>query len=227
MKNAAMHSELDLALWPRRDSFELFRRFDKPYFSVCVRVDVSALKPALKQVGVGGVTLACHFVALDLANRIAPFRYRLQGDGVRVYERIDGSTTVLKDDESFGFAYFDHDSHYPRFAERAAPALAAARSAGAVFAPRSDEQALIHCTTLPWLHFTSFSHARNWGRPDAVPKLAFGRIAEENGRSWMPLSVEVHHGLMDGLHVGRYVMAFEAAMRDPLPWLQGQPLTLP
>ena len=227
MKNAAMHSELDLAQWPRRDSFELFRRFDKPYFSVCVRIDVSALKPALKQVGLGSVTLACHFVGLDLANRIAPFRYRLHGDGVRVYDRINGSTTVLKDDDSFSFAYFDQDGHFPRFVEGTAPVLAAARSHDAVFAPRRDEQALMHFTTLPWLHFTSFSHARNWGRPDAVPKLAFGRIVEEAGRSWMPLSVEVHHGMMDGLDVGRYVMAFEAAMREPLPWLQGQPLALP
>jgi len=39
----------------------------------------------------------------------------------------------------------------------------------------------------------------------------------------MPLSVEVHHALMDGLHVGRFVQGFEAAMLDPLPWLLGSP----
>ena len=36
---------------------------------------------------------------------------------------------------------------------------------------------------------------------------------------WMPPSVEVHHALMDGLHVGRYVQAFEAALAAPEAWL--------
>jgi chloramphenicol O-acetyltransferase type A len=29
------------------------------------------------------------------------------------------------------------------------------------------------------------------------------------------MSVEVHHALMDGVHVGRYVQDFEAALREP------------
>ena len=35
----------------------------------------------------------------------------------------------------------------------------------------------------------------------------------------MPLSVEVHHALMDGLHVGRFVEGFEAALQEPQAWL--------
>jgi len=35
----------------------------------------------------------------------------------------------------------------------------------------------------------------------------------------MPLSVEVHHALMDGLHVGRFIEGFEAALREPQAWL--------
>jgi chloramphenicol O-acetyltransferase type A len=30
----------------------------------------------------------------------------------------------------------------------------------------------------------------------------------------------VHHALMDGLHVGRYVEAFEAALQTPRDWLR-------
>jgi chloramphenicol O-acetyltransferase type A len=36
----------------------------------------------------------------------------------------------------------------------------------------------------------------------------------------LPLSVEVHHALMDGVHVGQYVQAFEAAAREPEAWLR-------
>ena len=107
------------------------------------------------------------------------------------------------------------------------PVLAAARDANAAFDPRLADDAVLHYTTLPWLHFTSFSHARNFGREDSVPKLAFGRIDAEgagtgaNARAWMPFSIEVHHALVDGLHVGRYVQALEAALAAPEGWLGG------
>jgi chloramphenicol O-acetyltransferase type A len=52
-----------------------------------------------------------------------------------------------------------------------------------------------------------------------VPKLAFGRAEPAGEHLWMPMSVEVHHALMDGLHVGRFVQAFEAALRAPRDWM--------
>lgn len=212
---------LDLERWPRRAAFDYFRTFDKPYFGVCVRVDVAPLKAALGRTRAGGLGLACYHAALRLAHEIEPFRYRLDGGRVRVLERVDGSTTVLREDESFGFATLRWDPDFETFAARAGAAVAAAREAGAAFEPQPDEQAFLHFTTLPWVHFTSFSHARNWGREDAVPKLSFGRTEADGARLWMPLSVEVHHALMDGLHLGRYVQAFEALLEDPEPWLAG------
>ena len=89
------------------------------------------------------------------------------------------------------------------------------------------DEALVHFTTLPWVHFTSFEHARNWGREDSIPKVAFGRIDADGTRQWLPMAVEAHHALMDGLEVGRFVQGFEAAMRDPLPWLHGAELPAP
>jgi chloramphenicol O-acetyltransferase type A len=126
---------------------------------------------------------------------------------------------VLRDDDSFGFAYFDHNPDFAAFCSQAAAAIAAVRSRRAGFEPRVGDEALVHFTTLPWVHFSSFSHARNWGRQDSVPKMSFGRADVQGPHLWLPLSVEVHHALMDGLHVGRYIQAFEAVLRDPQGWL--------
>jgi chloramphenicol O-acetyltransferase type A len=48
-----------------------------------------------------------------------------------------------------------------------------------------------------------------------VPKIVFGRHREAGGRRWMPVSVEVHHALVDGLHVGRFFERFQALLDDP------------
>jgi chloramphenicol O-acetyltransferase type A len=214
---------LDLNSWPRRDAFEYFRSFDKPYFNICTRLDVARLKLAVKACGVGTLTLAYHYLALRLSNEHEPFRYRLEGGRVRIYDVIHGGTTVLRDDDSFGFAYLHHAANYPAFCAQAGAAIEAAKVRQAGFEPRVEMTDVVHFTTLPWLHFSSFSHARNWKREDAVPKISFGRIDRdaqaEGPRLWLPLSVEVHHALMDGLHVGRYVQAFEAALLAPDAWL--------
>ena len=212
---------LDLRGWPRRDTFEYFRGFDKPYFNVCTRLDVAALKAAVAARGVGSFSLACHYAALRLANEEEPFRLRLEGGRVRIHGSVQGGATVLRDDESFGFAYLDHCSSWPVFAAQGAAAMAAARDHHAPFDPRVDHAAVIHFTTLPWIHFSSFSHARNWGREDSIPKISFGRIEPDGARLWLPFSVEVHHALMDGLHLGRYIERMEAVLRDPGPWFAG------
>ena len=217
------HRHLDLATWSRREAFDYFRSFDKPYFNVCVRVDAAPLKAAVKTLGIGSFALAYHFIALRLANEIEPFRYRLHDGRVRILDEIAGGATVLRDDDSFGFAYLPHTADWAQFATAGSAAIAAAQQRQAGFEPRVGFDELVHFTTLPWLHFSSFSHARNWRREDSIPKISFGRadteITATGARLWLPVSVEVHHALMDGLHVGRYVQRLEAAMADPKPWL--------
>lgn len=214
-----MPSPLDIANWPRRDAFAYFRGFDKPYFNICTKLDEAPLQAAQAESGQRRLSLAYHFIAPSLANRIECFRYRLAGAQVLVHDVVHGSTTVLRDDGSFGFTYLELHADFAGFAAPAAAAITAARTANPPFEPRLDDSALLHFTTLTWLHFTSFSHARNWGREDSVPKLSSGPIDRDGQRAWMPFSVELHHALMDGLHVGQYVQAFEAALLAPQAWL--------
>jgi chloramphenicol O-acetyltransferase type A len=61
--------------------------------------------------------------------------------------------------------------------------------------------------------------ARDGARDDSIPRFAFGRAERDGARLWLPMSVEVHHALMDGVHVGRLVQEFEAVLAEPASWL--------
>jgi chloramphenicol O-acetyltransferase type A len=50
--------------------------------------------------------------------------------------------------------------------------------------------------------------------------MAFGKISEQSGQRLMPISVEVHHALMDGLHVGRYLERLQQLFLAPATALQ-------
>ncbi|HEU4713528.1 MAG TPA: CatA-like O-acetyltransferase [Pyrinomonadaceae bacterium] len=208
---------IDLTTWPRREVFEFFRHFDKPYFNVCLRLDVTTLLDELRRRAERpSVWLTYHYFALKAANEIEPFRYRLRDGKVLVHEVINGGTTLILPNETFTLVYFDHAESFTKFMAGATKAVEDIRNGDGAFRPKHEDDARIHCTTLPWLAFTSFSHARRWWhKEDSVPKISFGKFVQENGRTWMPFSVEVHHALMDGLHVGRYVERMEEMLAKP------------
>ncbi len=209
-----MSTYLDLASWPRLDTYRFFRHFDKPYFNVCVQLDVSNLVALCKRARVRSF-LAYHYLALRAANEIEAFHYRLRGDKVLIHEIIHGGSTLLLPNETFSFVYFDYNENFETFAADTSRAIDEVRSGDGAFEPRDDHDGLIHFTTLPWISFTSFSHARNWGRDDSVPKIAFGRFAYQQDQILLPMSVEVHHALMDGVHVGRFINRLEHLLAAP------------
>lgn len=208
-----MPKHLDLANWARRDLFEFFRSYERPHFNVCTRIDVTPLLKLLRDRPGVSVSLAYIYFALLIANEIEPFRYRLKDGQVMIHEVINGGTTVLLPNESFSYAYFDYQQDFESFFAAASQSIKRVQAEGTLKPTMRDD--LIYFTVLPWVAFTSFAHARTPGRGESVPRIAFGKFTVENERTWLPISVEVHHALMDGLHVGRFLSRLEDALSKP------------
>jgi chloramphenicol O-acetyltransferase type A len=209
-----MDHYLDLANWPRRELFQFFIGYTNPYFNVCTSLDVTKLlafvhdRPGVK------ISFAIHYFALRIANEIEPFRYRLKDEKVFVYDVVNGGTTVLLPNESFTYAYFSYQRDFAKFITEMSKAVDEVRTGDGRLKPTMRDDVIYH-TTLPWIAFTSFAHARTKGRGDSIPRIVFGRFTRQNERMMMPISVEVHHALMDGLHVGRYLSRLEEALAEP------------
>ncbi len=214
-----MEKFLDVTTWTRREIFEFFINFDKPYFNIATQLDVTRLLAALRERPDVSRMLAYHYFALRAANAIEPFRYRLRDGKVIVHDVIHGGTTVLLPNENFTLAYFDYDDNFEKFIEQADRSVRQVLAGDGAFRPDPDDNR-IHFTTLPWVSFTSFSHARNWRTEDSVPKIAFGKFVRIGERTLLPFSVEVHHALMDGVHVGRFVTRLEEALQQPETYLE-------
>ena len=226
-----MATYLDLDTWPRRPQLEFFRTFTAPFWDVVVPVDVGPLREICQGQQGPSFSLACIYLSLRAANAVENFRYRLRGDRVLVHPILHGSSTILRQDETFGFSYFPHHPDFPSFAAAAAKATAAVKAtsglddAGTGIDAAADPESvrenglrddLIYYSILPWLHFTSFQHARHQNDPDdSVPRLTFGKYERQGDRWRMPVSLSLHHALADGLHAGRFFERFEKELADP------------
>jgi len=212
-----MSKYLDIENWARRDLFEFFRGYEKPHFNICTRIDVTRLLNLLRDRPGVSVSLAYLYFALRVANEIEPFHYRLKDGKVIVVDVINGGTTVLLPNESFSYAYFDYQENFEKFVLGGKQSIEKVQAEGLLKPTMRDD--LIYFTVLPWVSFTSFAHARTPGRGESVPRIAFGKFTNESERTALPISVEVHHALMDGLHVGRYLTRLEEMLMQPENYL--------
>lgn len=202
-----MFEQIDQQQWDRRQQFEFFRPYTNPNFNLCGPVDISGIVAYRKKTG-ASLHLLYHYIALRAANELEAFAFRIVGDQVIKVGTIHCGTTLLKEDNTFGFCYFNYSRFFQEFSNAAHEATEKFKTQE-VMEPQPESFDLLHCTTMPWVSFTSVQHPYNRASDYGIPKLAFGKIYQEGDRWKMPLSLQGHHALMDGYHAGRFFQRVE------------------
>jgi chloramphenicol O-acetyltransferase type A len=204
---------IDMDNWPRREHFAMYSGFDHPHFGMCANVDLTSFSPAVRERGYS-ITVAVVYAISRAANAIPEFRYRVRGGEVIEHEVVHPSMTVLSDEDVFGFCTLEYVEGFSEFAPSAAQRIAYAREHPTVEdEPGRDD--LLFMTAIPWVSFTSFMHPLHLQPPDSVPRFAWGRLFEEGRSLKMPLAVQGHHALLDGVHVGKFYAQVEEYFRRP------------
>ncbi len=207
-----MPGYLNLEQWHRKNHFHFFLNFEDPFFNICAEVEVSPLLAYAEEHGVS-FFIAYLYLALKTANLIEEFRYRIRGERVLIHDVIHAGSTVLHADQTFGFCYFDYHPAFVKFHEDASARLQ--QHGDEKLEPHDERDDLIHCSVIPWVSFTSFAHAQRLKTQSSVPKIVFGKYHQVANAITMPVSVEVHHALMDGLHVGKFFELLQKFLLDP------------
>ena len=209
-----MFKELDINSWPRKSTYEFFKGYEDPFFNFTANIDVTAVLDVCKQNGLA-ISLALLYHSLLTANQIREFRIRLVDDRLVEFDRVHATQTILNDDETFSFAYFEMKDDVFEFdasGKAARDKYKGLRS----FDVESDRFDLIYYSVIPWVSFTSFKHASRLDRTQTIPRVVFGKIFSGGDRMLMPLSVEANHTIMDGIHVGKFFTGFQENLNSVL-----------
>jgi chloramphenicol O-acetyltransferase type A len=207
-----MKTLLDLENWNRKEHFAHFRQMDEPFFGATVEIDCTQAYQTAKQLNVSFFIFYLH-KTLTAVNAIENFKYRIAGDKIYINDRIDASATIGREDGTFGFSLIEYNPDLTLFKENALAEIERIQNTTGLFTRSFDDDNLIHFSAIPWLNFTSLSHARSYTFPDSCPKISFGKMmTSETGKRTIAMSVHVHHGLADGLHVGQFVDYFQNEM---------------
>ncbi|MGI4739706.1 MAG: CatA-like O-acetyltransferase [Janthinobacterium lividum] len=204
-----MRHQIDLATWPRREHFAFFSSFEEPFFGLVADVDVTVARAEARRLGVS-FFLYYLYQALAAANSVAEFRDRIEQGQVYRYDQVHASATIGRPDHTFGFSFLENQPSLTEFLATAQPEIAAVQQAsGLCLSERTGRPDVLHCSAIPWVRFTGLTHARSFGHPDSAPKISFGQAYPHGAGQRMAVSVNVHHALADGYHVGLFLDDFQ------------------
>lgn len=201
----------------RQRHFDFFRNMDQPHFNICIQADFTEALRTIKAKKLHFTSTLVYLVS-RAANSIPRFRQRIREETVIEHAIVHPSFTVRTDaSDVFSFCYVDYREDYPAFVEGALQAIERMHET-----PSLEDEAhrddYLFLSALPWLRFTGLNHAMHYSPVDSVPRITWGKYYDQGGRSFIPLSVQAHHALVDGRDVGEYCQLFEELAANPTIW---------
>ena len=198
----------------RRKHFNFFRQMDQPHFNICANVDITNLLAWLEEEELPFSPTIVYCLSL-IANRIPPFRYRIRGEKIVEHEQVHPSYSINTEvSDVFSFCQVDFVKDYDTFIKRARQKESELQR-NPSFEDEAGRDDFLFMSALPWITFTSVSHAMHYSPVDSVPRFTWGKYHKEKRCVLMPLSVQAHHAVVDGRHMGQFFNDLQDLLGDP------------
>lgn len=192
---------IDMDNYSRAAHFAYFRSLPYPYVGVTVNVDVTGLLSYCKKHQVSFYLMFLHEAALA-ADRIPEFRQRIEDGRIAEYDECPTSHTEAKEDGTYCYCTLHHHMPLDDYLKEAEAARKECQSNG--ITEEEDVASMYFISTLSWLHYTSLIQPVAGG-DESNPRITWGKYEKDvNGKYQMPLSVLVHHALIDGIQIARF-----------------------
>lgn len=207
-----LYKEIDVSTWKRREHFEKWIQFDEPFHGIVVKIN---LTKCYKLCSENNYKIfdryMYHFV--HTLNEIEAMKYRLIDGKPVVFEEVLSGLVAMRPNETFAYGQLVKMDDFESFSKQMENEKRRIINRGTLH----DFERLpniTHFSVLPWTDFLSLSHARKYGDNDSIPKITFGKITETNGVHSMPMSVHVHHALVDGKDVADFVNLLQEKLQE-------------
>lgn len=193
---------IDMQKWSRKDHYNYFKGLDYPHFNICGNLDITKFYKYTKE-NKSPFFISFLYVATKTANSIKEFRFRIREDKIVEHETVSPSFTVMTNNEVFSFCTAKFINEFDEFKISTLKEIEKVKN-NAIIEDEPGRDDLLYITSIPWVSFTNITHPIHMNPVDSIPRISWGKYFEENGKVKLPLSVQVHHALVDGVHVGEY-----------------------
>ena len=185
----------------RNKTYEWFKNFSNSTYSMNVKMDVTNL---LKHVKLNNESFFIDllYIVVHGLNSIDEMRMRLVDDTPIIYEDINPAITVMTDTGTFENVRFKNNDNFEKFYQIARDHIENTKKQTKMKEEKYNPENCYneyYITCVPWVDFTQFTHPI----PDdissqCIPRVCWGKYAEQNGKYELTLNITVSHIFVDG-----------------------------
>ncbi len=201
---------VDLETWPRAAQFQWFRSYDRPHYATTSRLDVTHLL-ARRDAAEINVYRASLFAISKGLHAVPELLMRFRGDTVVHHAQVDLSMPVPTARGSYNYAYVPYTPDFADFDAATKAILTKTADTDDLNAVGEGKDNVAFLSCMPWLDYTSINNAMPY-KDDCIPRVNWGKYVPESDAWKMAMTLEVHHALVDGQHVGAFFQAVQDAL---------------
>lgn len=188
--------------WKRKEYFDHYFKHVPCTYSMTVKLDITGLKTAQKKLY---PTLL--YGLATIVNRHEEFRTAMNENGqVGVFSEMMPCYTIFhKDSQTFSNLWTAYTADYTEFCARYREDMERYGNTEGMMAKPNPPENTFPVSMIPWTTFEGFNLNLKNGYDYLLPIFTFGKYQQDNGRYYIPLSVQVHHTVCDGFHTSRFI----------------------
>ncbi|MBY5993719.1 CatA-like O-acetyltransferase [Ferrimonas balearica] len=208
--------------FPRQQQFDHFQQVAVPYVGICADVEVQALLALCRAEGWSAYRATLYAIA-QVAEELEWLRWRIRDGQVICHDRLDSAITVLGEDNQVRFTTVPWQPDWPAFDRAAQKVSAEAAASTALYNgnPAGDEDDdLLYHSCVPWLRFTQMIQPMPLNPACSIPRIMWGKYDVQGARTLMPVVIQAHHALADGLHLAQFFQVLQRKLDEPGLWLR-------
>lgn len=216
-----MKKIIDIKTWKRRDNFIFFSKFLNPCITITSEVDCSVTKKRASE-NRQSFFISYLYSILKAANEVEELRYRIKRDGqVVLYDYLDVLAPIqIDEDGKFVTVRIPWNTDFELFYKGAEKIIGDAKQADSNPYAYTEEldplddlnYNVILVSATPYLYFTAVTHTQEHENGSDFPLLNVGKAVTKEGRLVMPVAINIHHGLIDGKHIGEFFEKIEKSL---------------
>lgn len=204
---------IDVSKWSRRECFEHQLNGVPCTFSITLNLDLSVLLKELKKRDLKLYPTMIYLIS-SIVNKHDEFRTSIDPEGnVGVFDLLHPSYTIFqKDDETFTNVWTEYTSSFSNFYKQYLEDVEKYGEIKSFIAKPHVPINTFYISGIPWISFTGFNLNLPTATRYLLPIFTTGKYFEENGKTWLPISIQVHHAICDGFHVARFLNELQEGM---------------
>lgn len=193
------YQKVNLDIWHRKAYFEHFMNTVRCTYSTTVNIDISPLENQK-------IYPKMLYLLTKTVNQFEEFRTQLVHDEVVIFDEIMPAYTILNPEtKAFVSIHTEWNADYRQFLLNHIRNVEKYQNAQTIKPQASQPINVFDVSMIPWETFSAFNLNIISNGIHLLPIFTMGKTFQQQGKTLIPLAIQVHHAVCDGFHVHQFL----------------------